>query len=84
MTREAYYALDPELRTKVTIVRTVDEARVAVAALYRVKPGTVHACDTEVMDIDLKVTAFYCGRSPSRSNLNAPTCLSGRGARWAR
>jgi DNA polymerase-1 len=33
-------------------VRTVTEARIAVAALY--KANAVHCCDTEVADIDLK------------------------------
>ena len=36
-----------------TIVRTKEEARQAVRALYRAV-GALHACDTEVMDIDVK------------------------------
>ena len=41
----------------VTIVRTPEEAQTVLAALRRSRdedPSRVHACDTEVMDIDLK------------------------------
>jgi len=54
VTKSCYYSGSEELRSKVTIVRTREEAAVAVAALYRASAqGAVHACDTEVMDIDL-------------------------------
>jgi len=55
VTKAAYYGGDDALRAKVTIVRTREEAQVAVRALYAAtSTGAVHACDTEVMDIDLK------------------------------
>jgi len=55
VTRGDYYCGDAELRSKTTIVRTKEEARVAVAALYAASSqGAIHACDTEVADIDLK------------------------------
>lgn len=41
----------------VTIVRTKEQARIVLAALKESKlkePERIHACDTEVMDIDLK------------------------------
>ena len=54
VTKAHYYAGDEELRSKCTIVRTESEARVAIEALYAASTrGAVHACDTEVMDIDL-------------------------------
>jgi len=55
VTKAAYYGGDDSLRDKVTIVRTREEAQAAVRALYAATSrGAVHACDTEVMDIDLK------------------------------
>jgi len=55
VTRAEYYGGDEELRKRVTIVRTEAEAEIAVAALMEAtKSGAVHACDTEVMDMDLK------------------------------
>jgi DNA polymerase-1 len=55
VTKASYYGGDEALRAKVTMVRTRDEAAVAVRALYAAtQAGAVHACDTEVMDIDLK------------------------------
>lgn len=54
VTHESYYRGDEQLRARVTIVRSEAEARAAVRALYAAPPGTVHACDTEVMDIDVK------------------------------
>ena len=43
-----------KLEERATLVRTRVDARRAVAALRAAPPGTVHACDTEVADIDLK------------------------------
>jgi len=38
-----------------TIVRTKEQARIVMEKLMNADPGIFHACDTEVMDIDLKV-----------------------------
>jgi DNA polymerase-1 len=38
----------------ITIVRTKEEARIVVEKLNQADPAIFHACDTEVMDIDLK------------------------------
>lgn len=38
----------------ITIVRTVADARIVMERLMNADPSVFHACDTEVMDIDLK------------------------------
>jgi hypothetical protein len=76
VTKRAYYAGDELLRSKVTIVRTVDEAKVAIEALYKVH-GAVHACDTEVMEIDLKeVGPVGNGKVTCLSIYSGPTVIA--------
>jgi len=76
VTKRAYYAGDELLRSKVTIVRTVDEAKVAIEALYKTH-GAVHACDTEVMEIDLKeVGPVGNGKVTCLSIYSGPTVRS--------
>jgi len=47
--------IDDALRNNVTIVRTKDQARIVMEKLMKADPSIFHACDTEVMDINLKV-----------------------------
>lgn len=52
---EGYFEVDPkESIPGVTIVRTKEQARIAVDKLNQADRSLFHACDTEVMDIDLK------------------------------
>lgn len=59
---EGYYDVDDDDACRpegVTVVRTPEMARIVVEALSRSKstePHRVHACDTEVMDIDLSTS----------------------------
>lgn len=51
---EGYFDVSDVKIPMVTIVRTVEEAEIVVRRLMEAEPGEVyHACDTEVMDIDL-------------------------------
>jgi len=51
---EGYYDVSDLKIPMVTQVRTVNDARIVVDRLRNADPATFHACDTEVMDIDLK------------------------------
>ncbi|KAL7482018.1 hypothetical protein ACHAW6_007701, partial [Cyclotella cf. meneghiniana] len=54
---EGYFDVSGIKPDNVTIVRTKEEARIVMEALMKSKmddPDRIHACDTEVMDIDLK------------------------------
>ena len=54
---EGYFDVADIKPENVTIVRTKEEARIVMEALMKSKledPERIHACDTEVMDIDLK------------------------------
>ena len=52
---EGYFEIDPnESYKEVTLVRTKEQARVVVEKLMAADPSIFHACDTEVMEIDLK------------------------------
>ena len=51
---EGYFDVSHIKVSAVTIVRTREEARVVLQKLHDAPEGTFHACDTEVMDIDLK------------------------------
>ena len=54
---DGYHDVSSVTCPDVTIVRTPDQAATVLAALTRAAeedPGAIHACDTEVMDIDLK------------------------------
>ncbi|CAB9529669.1 polymerase I B, chloroplastic/mitochondrial [Seminavis robusta] len=52
---EGYFPVDPnETVPGVTIVRTKEQAKIVLEKLNQADPSIFHACDTEVMDIDLK------------------------------
>jgi hypothetical protein len=51
---EGYFDVSDMLVPNVTIVRSKEQARVVVDKLMNADPSIFHACDTEVMDIDLK------------------------------
>ena len=54
---EGYFDITDIKPDNVTLVRTKEQARIVLEALMKSKlqdPERVHACDTEVMDIDLK------------------------------
>lgn len=51
---EGYFDVSDMKIPGVTIVRTKEEARIVLQKLFDAPDGTFHACDTEVMDIDLK------------------------------
>ncbi|KAL3791438.1 hypothetical protein HJC23_011494 [Cyclotella cryptica] len=54
---EGYFDVSEIKPENVTIVRTKEDARIVMEALMKSKvedPERIHACDTEVMDIDLK------------------------------
>ena len=51
---EGYFNVDHVRVPGVTIVRTREEARIVLERLYRADKSVLHACDTEVMDIELK------------------------------
>lgn len=52
---EGYFDVNPGERIPgVTIVRTREQARKVVERLNKADPSIFHACDTEVMDINLK------------------------------
>ncbi|KAL3922519.1 MAG: hypothetical protein SGILL_002159 [Bacillariaceae sp.] len=51
---EGYFDVSDMHVPSATIVRTKEEARIVVDKLMNADPSIFHACDTEVMDIDLK------------------------------
>ena len=51
---EGYFDVSDVTVPSATIVRTKEEARCVVDKLMNSDPSIFHACDTEVMDIDLK------------------------------
>jgi len=51
---EGYFDVSGLKVSGVTIVRSKDEARIVLDKLNAAPNGTFHACDTEVMDIDLR------------------------------
>ena len=51
---DGYFDVSEIRVPSVTIVRTVEDAKIVVQKLKEADPSTIHACDTEVMDIDLK------------------------------
>lgn len=51
---EGYFDVSDTKLPGITIVRTREEARIVVDRLMNADPSVIHACDTEVMDIDLK------------------------------
>lgn len=54
---EGYFDVSDIKPQNVTLVRTKEQARLVLEALMKAKiedPERIHACDTEVMDIDLK------------------------------
>jgi hypothetical protein len=54
---EGYFDVSDIKPQNVTLVRTKEQARLVMKALMKAKvedPERIHACDTEVMDIDLK------------------------------
>ena len=51
---EGYFDVSNTKVKGATIVRTVEDARTVLKALYDADPSILHACDTEVMEIDLK------------------------------
>ena len=50
---EGYFPVDDIRVPGVTIVRTVDQAEKVMEKLMNADPSIYHACDTEVMDLDL-------------------------------
>jgi 3'-5' exonuclease len=53
---EGYYDYNSEVVVvpETTVVRTVEQAKIVLQKLMNADQDIVHACDTEVMDIDLK------------------------------
>lgn len=51
---EGYFDVSDITVPKVTIVRTKEQARIVMDRLMNADTSIFHACDTEVMDIDLK------------------------------
>jgi hypothetical protein len=51
---EGYFDVGDLRVPGVTIVRTKEQARIVLEKLNQADPAIFHACDTEVMDIDLK------------------------------
>jgi hypothetical protein len=51
---EGYYDVSDMTVGNVTMVRTKEQAKIVMNALMNADPNIFHACDTEVMDIDLK------------------------------
>lgn len=51
---EGYFDVSDLTVPQVTIVRTVEQARIVMERLMNADPSIFHACDTEVMDIKLK------------------------------
>ena len=51
---EGYFHVDDIKVTNVTIVRTKEQAQIVLRQLYNAPKTMFHACDTEVMAIDLK------------------------------
>jgi SAP domain/3'-5' exonuclease len=51
---DGYYDVSDITVKGCTIVRTKEQAQIVLKALYAADPSIFHACDTEVMDIDLK------------------------------
>lgn len=52
---EGYFEHDPNMRIPgVTMVRSKEQAQIVLEKLKQADPSIFHACDTEVMDIDLK------------------------------
>lgn len=51
---EGYFDVSDMKLPKVTIVRTKEQARIVMEKLMNADPSIFHACDTEVMDIDVK------------------------------
>lgn len=52
---EGYFETDPnESYPGITVVRTKEQARIVLSKLNEAGRSVFHACDTEVMDIDLK------------------------------
>jgi DNA polymerase-1 len=51
---EGYFDVADMRVPGITIVRTKEQARIVLEKLNQADPAIFHACDTEVMDIDLK------------------------------
>jgi 3'-5' exonuclease len=51
---DGYYDVSDIIVPNTTIVRTKEQAQIVMHQLMNADPNIVHACDTEVMDIDLK------------------------------
>jgi SAP domain/3'-5' exonuclease len=51
---DGYFDVSDITVPQVTIVRTKEQARIVMECLMNADPSIFHACDTEVMDIDLK------------------------------
>jgi hypothetical protein len=52
---EGYYDVSQVRVPKATIVRTKEQAQQVMNVLMNADPNILHACDTEVMEIDIKV-----------------------------
>lgn len=74
---EGYFEVDDSPIAGVTVVRTKEEAKIVLEKLNQADHSTFHACDTEVMDINLKevgpvgngyVTCVSIYSGPGRSN----------------